>query len=196
MNRPLRACGNPECQLDISHRDVRAKYCNVACKNVAYHRRDPEKFRKKDRTRRSQPHVRARYQLSATAWREANVERNAENIRRWRMENRETHLAGLRDYRQRNPEKVRLYQNNRRASLAKSKTFAFSERDWRRLVDRFGARCAYCNQPSTELQLEHVVPVSRGGDSGAGNYLPACPSCNRSKGARFLMEWRLSKRGV
>lgn len=192
----MRLCENPECRSSLEGTDLRRKYCGRSCKDRAYRIANPEHQRERDAQRRQDPAVRARYAASAAAWREANAQRNAENVRRWRTENREAHLDGLRDYRQRNGDKLRVYQNNRRARLAESKTFIFTDGDWQRLVDRFGGRCAYCNQPSTELQLEHVVPVSRGGDSGAGNYLPACPSCNRSKGARFLMEWRLSKRGA
>jgi len=43
--------------------------------------------------------------------------------------------------------------------------------------------CGYCrNSPARDL--DHVVPKSKGGDLSAKYLVPACPHCNRSKGAR------------
>lgn len=49
--------------------------------------------------------------------------------------------------------------------------------------------CFYCDAPSTEL--DHAVPVSRGGLHDKDNLLPACRSCNASKGDKLLKEWRV-----
>lgn len=62
-------------------------------------------------------------------------------------------------------------------------------RDWDRLVARHQGRCAYCGWAG-KLTEDHVVPLSRGGRHTIGNLLPACGSCNSSKGGRFLVEWR------
>jgi 5-methylcytosine-specific restriction protein A len=43
--------------------------------------------------------------------------------------------------------------------------------------------CHYCEkkfQPS-ELTLDHVVPLARGGVSKPGNVVPACKECNQNK---------------
>jgi 5-methylcytosine-specific restriction endonuclease McrA len=57
----------------------------------------------------------------------------------------------------------------------------------RRRVLTPGARCHYCPAPATTV--DHVVPVARGGGH-AGNLVPACTSCNASKGARLEPESR------
>lgn len=62
-------------------------------------------------------------------------------------------------------------------------------RDVRRLYHRYGHRCAYCRQPDEMLGLDHVFPLARGGRHTIGNLLPACPSCNASKGNKTLTEW-------
>lgn len=67
-----------------------------------------------------------------------------------------------------------------------------SLRDWTRLVNRFGGACAYCGTQGTDLQMDHVVPLSRAGSHGIGNILPACGSCNMRKNGRLLVEWRKS----
>jgi 5-methylcytosine-specific restriction endonuclease McrA len=71
-----------------------------------------------------------------------------------------------------------------------------SDRDWQRLVNRFGGLCAYCGLEPWR-HVDHVVPLSRGGRHTIGNVLPACEQCNMSKGPKLLIEWRrIGKRGV
>jgi 5-methylcytosine-specific restriction endonuclease McrA len=55
------------------------------------------------------------------------------------------------------------------------------------LLEQFEHRCAYCAAPATTW--DHVVPVSNGGQTRPGNIVPACRSCNSSKGARNVAEW-------
>lgn len=51
-----------------------------------------------------------------------------------------------------------------------------------RLIERDGARCAYCGRQLSmeEATIEHVVPKSAGGPSNLHNYLLACAECNRA----------------
>lgn len=58
------------------------------------------------------------------------------------------------------------------------------------VFDRDGHRCTYCGEIAKALECDHVVPVSRGGLSTMGNLVAACFSCNRSKGAKTLADWR------
>ena len=66
--------------------------------------------------------------------------------------------------------------------------------DWMRTVDRYQGRCAYCGDPSDRLQMDHVMPLSRGGRHATGNVLPACKPCNNAKSSRLLVEWRFGSR--
>lgn len=55
--------------------------------------------------------------------------------------------------------------------------------DVRQLVwKRDGARCVECRSGS-ELQFDHIIPVSLGGGSSEGNIQLLCGPCNRRKGA-------------
>lgn len=51
---------------------------------------------------------------------------------------------------------------------------------------RDGNRCQYCGHkfPTSELSLDHVVPLSRGGVSAWENVVCACLACNVRKGNR------------
>jgi 5-methylcytosine-specific restriction endonuclease McrA len=55
---------------------------------------------------------------------------------------------------------------------------------------RDGNRCQYCGEKfsSSELSLDHVVPLSRGGTTSWENVVCACLSCNVRKGSRLLRE--------
>lgn len=60
-----------------------------------------------------------------------------------------------------------------------------------RLWKSFDKACAYCCMPTplTQIQAEHVHPLSRGGRNDIGNLLPSCGHCNRDKRALLLDEW-------
>jgi uncharacterized protein YdaU (DUF1376 family) len=63
-------------------------------------------------------------------------------------------------------------------------------RRYRAIVfERDGEMCAYCGAVDVPLQLDHVVPRSRGGSDQPFNLTPACRPCNSSKGARTPQEW-------
>ncbi len=44
--------------------------------------------------------------------------------------------------------------------------------------------CHYCGEtfPPSQLTMDHVVPLARGGTSVKGNCVPSCDACNKSKG--------------
>lgn len=74
--------------------------------------------------------------------------------------------------------------------------------DWAKLRERVFARdfgddeepsCAYCGAAGVSLELDHVLPISRGGSNHSLNLVPACKPCNCSKGAQTISEWRRSR---
>jgi len=52
--------------------------------------------------------------------------------------------------------------------------------------------CYYCHQKVTpsEITMDHVVPLIRGGRSVRGNVVPACKPCNNKKRSQLLMDWK------
>lgn len=52
----------------------------------------------------------------------------------------------------------------------------------------YGNRCFYCLAEGP-LHIEHVKPLSAGGSHFPANLVPACESCNCSKGAKLLPDW-------
>lgn len=60
---------------------------------------------------------------------------------------------------------------------------------WRRILDRFGYRCAYCGVTEVPLQQDHRIAFSKGGPTTEDNIVPACQPCNYQKGAADPAEW-------
>lgn len=62
------------------------------------------------------------------------------------------------------------------------------------IIQRFGYHCAYCN--GMFQQIDHFIPLSRGGRNDSKNMVPACKPCNLSKGDKMPMEWCFEKFGA
>lgn len=65
--------------------------------------------------------------------------------------------------------------------------FGYELREY--LLEKFGRRCAYCGKEGIPLEVEHVVPRSRGGSNRASNLALACRECNEAKGNKLPDEW-------
>lgn len=55
-----------------------------------------------------------------------------------------------------------------------------TQEQWKQTVDYFRERCAYCQVKYYE-QLDHFVPIRKGGGTTWDNCVPACASCNTRK---------------
>ena len=89
-------------------------------------------------------------------------------------------------------EKYRLYhrsKSKRRKAQQRGSTALMLSPDqlWRRWV-QFDHRCAYCGT-NGDLHMEHVIPISKGGEHHLGNIVPACQRCNYSKGKSEAQAW-------
>ena len=60
---------------------------------------------------------------------------------------------------------------------------------WKNRIAR--GECYYCHAQvaPSELTLDHIVPVSRGGRSTRGNCVAACKECNNRKKSLTPVEW-------
>ncbi len=57
------------------------------------------------------------------------------------------------------------------------------------LLDKFKRTCAYCGKSETPLEVEHIVPKSRGGSDRVSNLTISCHRCNQKKGNRTAEEF-------
>ncbi|MBV6626074.1 MAG: HNH endonuclease [Rivularia sp. (in: Bacteria)] len=56
------------------------------------------------------------------------------------------------------------------------------------VLHRDKKKCVFCGRNSKQIQLEvdHIVPFSKGGSNDLSNLQTLCIDCNRGKGARNL----------
>jgi hypothetical protein len=48
--------------------------------------------------------------------------------------------------------------------------------------------CVFCGNKN-ELQIDHLIPKSRGGSDSADNILWSCRNCNVSRGDKGIFQW-------
>lgn len=94
-------------------------------------------------------------------------------------EQREEHNRKRRERHARQPHvrrtEGRLREANERGTFAK-----LTKSNWEGVLERYHHMCLYCSSKEN-LTIEHLTPLSRGGDNFLPNIAPACLSCNSSK---------------
>lgn len=84
---------------------------------------------------------------------------------------------------------LKMRREKAAARLVKCEVKDFTFADWHKVVAEFDSRCAYCMRKMRRLTRDHVVPLFKGGNHTISNIVPACRSCNSSKGTNTLEEW-------
>jgi hypothetical protein len=66
-----------------------------------------------------------------------------------------------------------------------------SPRFRRIVIGRSDGRCWYCGKPvaDADFEIDHIVPVARGGRSYLRNLAACCGDCNESKSDQLVEEW-------
>lgn len=150
----------------------------------------------------------------STEWRRANADsvnerrrelhdadpekRNAYN-RQWRTNNLDQARATQRRWKANNPgkakasnarfdiDKKRDATRRRRARLHKARSDIGTTTLFPALVKRDGTHCYICG--ATAVEVDHVIPLSKGGEHTWANVRLICVPCNRSKSNSCLYDW-------
>lgn len=129
---------------------------------------------------------------------EENKSRHRKWNKEWRSRNRERALRKQREYRQENkdvtkawwdahPHKREEYKQKRRAKI-EGLEHTFTSKQWMEKKQHFNDKCAYCGKKK-KLTQDHFIPLSHRGEYTHNNIIPACGSCNSSKGNRDFFDW-------
>lgn len=81
-------------------------------------------------------------------------------------------------------------------TVAESKTFAQEQRALVtpkirfEVLKRDNFTCQYCGAhgEGVVLEVDHIIPISKGGTSDIGNLITACFDCNRGKGSDLVTD--------
>ena len=118
--------------------------------------------------------------------------KTAKNLKRKKsyILNKDSQYRTGKEWAAKNPEKTRTYKRNyshRRRQILVGQTWQIKDRE---LAEIKSQTCFYCGS-SNQITIDHILPVSKGGEHRIGNLVPACKSCNSSKGNKFLVEWKV-----
>jgi 5-methylcytosine-specific restriction endonuclease McrA len=84
-------------------------------------------------------------------------------------------------------------QRRARVRLAEG---SFSREDIELKYQEQSGCCKWCNvELNGKYNIDHVVPIAKGGTNYPDNLVLACEHCNKSKGAKMLDEWLGYKNG-
>lgn len=136
---------------------------------------------------------RGKYDGLQSACRECRARHHADNF--------EKINARTRKYYADHPEKMRARKRTTKRKASQRKAVqrhgarkaglpsTLTVQEWQEiLLPAFGWACAYCGtrraDPGHVLEQEHVIPIAQDGPYTLENIVPACQSCNRSKGGR------------
>lgn len=206
-----------ECQRDYRARNadaIRARKAKRYEENVDIERaRNAERYKANSGQRKAQAakykrENAERVKQAAAAFRKANRDSirakdlsyrqaHAEERKRWQAEysknNAERYRLNARAWAARNPHKVRALRIGKRAS--KFNTGRGDDRpivafcQW--LLSADSIACYWC-QETTEAagrQVDHIIPLQKGGPHSVGNLCVSCASCNSRKGSKLPEEF-------
>jgi 5-methylcytosine-specific restriction endonuclease McrA len=153
-------------------------------KAASYYKRsklaDPEKFLERGRK-----------------YKAANREKIREGDAKYREDNKEKEVVRHRIYRENNPDLGRANVRKRRARRAGNGVEVYTELQ---VLETYGTDCHICSGPvdlnnarrvghpgwETGLHIDHVIPISKGGQDSLANVRPSHGQCNLKKNARLV----------
>ena len=139
----------------------------------------------------------ARLLAAAKARRESMTEQERERVRAWRRQwkhdNRVILAARLREFRKTESGKARTFIGN---AKRRDRLTNFTRRmilSWlRQRAEEHGGRmvCHYCGTDCSQgYEIDHYIPLARGGRNETENLRVACPTCNVRKCAKLPGEF-------
>lgn len=138
------------------------------------------------------------------AYSKAYREKNKEYYKKYREENKERISKLKKKFRQENQEKIKEYvkkykktdkykfikknQRHKRKELSKNGV-GITIDQWNECLKFFNYKCAYSGEECDCLQMEHIVPLTKGGEHSYYNIVPCIGNYNSSKGNKNMEEW-------
>jgi 5-methylcytosine-specific restriction endonuclease McrA len=174
--------GEPCYRGHVAERYVKTRAC-VACaleNYKAWYRRHPETaaaWRARDKAK-NPDRYRKHYKR--------NAEKRKAQANEWYHANKERALGKCKDWADRNRDKVRemsRHSARKRRAIKAAVGGTHTRADLDRIFNEQRGKCALCKCSLAKVvkELDHIVPISRGGDNGPANLQWLCRPCNRSK---------------
>lgn len=155
-------------------------------KDRIYYRENREEILNKDRKSRQKNIEKVKKQQKIRY--ENNRERITSANRKYYRKNRITLLKKRKVYHQNHREEARQHEERRRAKKHSNGRHDLTVEQWQMIKAHYGHRCVYCGQKMERLTMDHLTPISQGGEHTMSNVVPACKSCNSRKGNRTVLK--------
>jgi 5-methylcytosine-specific restriction endonuclease McrA len=122
--------------------------------------------------------------------RDADKQRATAARARSYQKNKQKENQSSRLYYQRFPEKYREAASLRNRKKLVNGIFFVSASELKKL---YSSTCALCASADS-IEIDHIVPISKGGSHSIGNLQPLCRPCNRSKSDKFLIVVKMNRK--
>lgn len=159
-----------------------------AAERKRIHAQKPEQRKQRGEWQRNNPDKQHLYYMKRR-------DRHIETSRAWSENNPERTKEIKKQSRSRHPETSRR-ATHKRLARKRGLPDTLTRQQWIDCLAFFGHRCAYCWKLRTPT-YEHVIPYNSPDCPGnvAGNVIPACFPCNRSKSDTSLQKWLVKRFG-
>lgn len=130
----------------------------------------------------------------AANWKRNNPDKVKKAAKKYRENNKNKISEINKDYRERvkhNEDyklKVRI-RTNRRYHRIKKANGSYTDKDIKRIMKQQKNKCYWCKKKLDQYHIDHIIPISKGGNNTSGNICVSCPECNTSKGAKMPSEF-------
>lgn len=152
-----------------------------------------------------------RQRKTSKIWRKENLGHKNEYLKKYHYENKERfkniNSEKAREYYKKNKEMIdkkhRIYRqteegriinckiSNKRRCLIKNCNESYTKEQWIKCIEFFNGECAYSGVllDSDNIQVEHIIPLSKDGENSIKNIVPALDKVNYSKGIKNMETW-------
>ena len=127
-------------------------------------------------------------------WRESNPDKVKATQKKWAESNPEKVAQNRKNWASKNKDHYVIKKRNRRAKI---KNLSFEKYTILDVIDKYGTDCHLCNKSIDMLaprmsgklgwqngfQIDHLIPISKGGNDTLINVRPSHGICNIKKGA-------------
>lgn len=125
-------------------------------------------------------------------WKDKNYDKYLDCLSSWRDRNKEHRAEYGRKYTQQNLGRLVTLKRNKRAEYRNNEGY-HTYQDVENLLKNQNYLCNECKNPLEKYDVDHIIPLSRGGSNWPTNLQILCPHCNRSKHTKTQEEWTIFK---
>ena len=162
------------CEEQFTPLHFNSKCCSDVCRDSA-RKRSKNKYKKTVKGRAAE-----------IRWRKSETRKLVENRYRSKLETKALSCKRMGRYSRTDKGKINKKNVDHRRRMA-IKSGRISLEEWERKLDEYGYKCANCEADS-DIQMDHIYPLSKGGAHHIDNIQPLCGCCNYKEGAKTKWE--------